>query len=263
MSAPSSSAKHRARRAACCARLACAALLFAGLFTLPARGDTVTIFAAASLRGALEAALDGAPVRIAYAGSAALARQLIAGAPADIFISANAAWMDTAEAAGVTTPASRKPLLTNRLALVAFNARVGPTPLSRAAVLEAAGKGPIAMALVDAVPAGIYGKAALTALGLWERLSDRVVQADNVRAALLMVSRGGADTGIVYATDAALAPDLTVVGLFGADTHGPIVYPAALTTGASPAARAVFDALFDKETRQTFDAFGFGRPSDG
>ncbi len=222
-----------------------------------ASAQTVTVFAAASTKTALDevaaryAEATGNRAVVSLAGSSALARQIEAGAPADVFISANTDWMDRLEAQGLVDPASRRDLLGNTLVLIATGGDpVAITPdLDLPAML---GEGRLAMALVDAVPAGIYGKAALESLGLWQGVAPRVAQADNVRAALALVASGEAPLGITYATDAQAEPRVRVLGTFPPESHAPIVYPVAAVNGAdsldflnflrSPSARAAFEA---------------------
>ncbi len=219
-----------------------------------AQAGDITVFAAASTADALSEAGEtweaetGNSVTVAAAGSSALARQIAAGAPADLFVSANVEWMDWLEEQGLILPESRRMLLGNALVLV----RTGPA-WGRAVELTpafdiAARLGPdarLAMALVEAVPAGIYGKAALQWLGQWDALGPRVAQADNVRAALALVALGEAPYGIVYATDAAAERRVHVVGTFPSRSHPPILYPGAVTrTATEPeTARAFLDWL--------------------
>jgi len=230
-----------------------------------ARADTVTVFAAASLKTALEEAADlhrggsDTTVTLAFAGSSALARQIEHGAPADIFISANPDWMDRLEARGLIDPASRFDLFGNRLVLIAHGADAAPVEIGPALPLaEMLGEARLAMALVDAVPAGIYGKAALTSYGLWDDVATRVAQADNVRAALALVATGATPLGIVYRTDASVEPRVTVVGTFPEDSHPPIVYPvAAVGTDPSGGAVAFLAFLRQPETTAVFARHGF------
>lgn len=193
------------------------------------------VLAAASLQGALDEALalwsaegHAAPV-VSYAGTSALARQVEAGAPADLFISADEAWMDALERQGLIRAGSRADLAGNRLVLVAQAG--SPIALDLAAgtdVAAALGDGRLAMADPEAVPAGRYGKAALTALGAWEALEGRIAPAENVRAALALVERGAAPLGVVYATDARASAAVRVVAVFPQDSHPPVVYPMAV-----------------------------------
>ncbi len=240
----------------------CAALL--SLVALPAAASGVTVFAAASLKTALDQIVTewqaggGAPVSVAYAGSSVLARQIEQGAPADMFLSADEAWMDSVEKAGVLKPASRADLLGNALVLVAHDPAARPVLLDKGADLAGLlGQGKLAMALVDSVPAGIYGKQALSALGQWDRVAPQVAQADNVRAALALVSTGEAPYGIVYATDAVADHGVTVVGTFPEDSHVPIVYPVALTATAGPEAAGFLAYLKGAKARAVFVAQGF------
>jgi molybdate transport system substrate-binding protein len=226
----------------------------------------VTVFAAASLKSALDdiAATYPAPVQISYGGSSTLARQIQYGAPADLFISANTDWMDVLERDGLITTGTRHTLLTNRLVLIA-----GPTVTDDLIVAPgfdlagALGQDRLAMALVDAVPAGLYGRAALQRLGVWDAIAPKVAQADNVRAALMLVAVGEAPYGIVYATDAAAAPEVRIVGTFPADSHAPIRYPAARVKGAGEAAQAFLDYLGSAPASDIFRKHGFGLPEPG
>lgn len=196
--------------------------------------DAIVVFAAASLKTALDrvagdwTAKTGITVRISYAGSSRLARQIERGAPADVFLSANVQWMDALEAKGLIDKASRQNLLTNRLVLIAHGRDAAPMVMEPGFDLVARlDDGRLAMAMVDAVPAGIYGKAALLNLGVWQVVAARVAQTDNVRMALQLVARGEAPLGIVYRSDAEASDDVTVVATFPAPTHPPIVYPVA------------------------------------
>lgn len=239
-------------------------LAFAALPGLAA-ADDVTVFAAASLKTALDPiaadfqAATGHQVAISYAGSGALAQQIVSGAPADIFISAAPQWMDEVENAGQIAPGTRADLLGNRLVLVAHDPAAAKVDLGAETDIPAMlDDGKLAMALVDSVPAGQYGKAALTRLGLWDAVAPHVAQADNVRAALALVSSGEAPLGIVYATDAAADPNVHVIGTFPADSHDPIVYPAArLKNGTDPADAAFFAALKAPGADQVFRGQGF------
>lgn len=226
---------------------------------------SVTVFAAASLKNAMDGiaaawrARTGHDVVVSLAGSSALARQIQAGAPADVFISANADWMDRLEADGLLIEGTRRDLLANSIVLVAHDGNVAPLEISPALDLSGLiGEGRLAMALVEAVPAGIYGKAALTQLGLWDTVAPKVAQADNVRAALALVATGEAPFGIVYATDAVAEARVGVVGTFPADTHPPIVYPAAVLDGRdNPLATDFLAFLGSAEASGIFAAEGF------
>jgi molybdate transport system substrate-binding protein len=235
---------------------------------LPAAAAEVTVFAAASLGGALDevaaawGARTGHTATLSYGASSALARQIEAAAPADIFISASVEWMDTLAASGNVREGTRADILGNTLVLIAHGRAAAPVTVDPALDLPGLlGEGKLAMALVDAVPAGIYGKAALTSLGLWDAVADRVAQSDNVRAALAFVARGEAPLGIVYATDAAAEDNVTVVGTFPADSHPPIVYPAALVARSTePAAQDLLAFLASPEAREIWQRYGFAVP---
>lgn len=226
----------------------------------------VTVFAAASLKTALDqVAADftqatGTPVTLSYAGSPALARQIAQGAPADIFLSASTEWMDDLAARGLIQPASRRDLLGNRLVLIG-PPDAAPVILSPDLdLLSRLAGGKLSMALVDAVPAGQYGKEALTTLGLWSAVEKDVVQSDNVRAALHLVALGEAPLGIVYASDAVAEPRVAVLATFPADSHRPITYPAAMTATAGPEAAAFLDHLASPQALRQFTAQGFLPP---
>ena len=227
--------------------------------------DGLTVFAAASLKNAMDEIAarfereTGHAVAVSFAGSSALARQIRYGAPADIFISANPGWMDALEREGLIDPASRFDLLGNALVLVAHGRDAAEVEIAPGMDLAAMlGEGRLAMTLVDAVPAGIYGKAALERLGAWEAAAPRVAQADNVRAALALVSSGEAPLGIVYATDAAADDNVTVVGTFPAGAHPPIVYPAAAVAASRNPHKSRFLAwLRGPAAREAFERQGF------
>lgn len=245
-----------------CRAAACAVVLV--LLPAAACAGQITVFAAASMKNALDnvaadwEAETGNRAVISYAGSSALAKQIIEGAPADIFISASTAWMDAVEAEGAVDPATRRDLLGNALVLVGA-ADAAPLTLGPDTDLpsELAG-GKLAMAMVDAVPAGVYGKQALTSLGLWESVAPHVAQAENVRAALALVSTGEAPMGIVYATDAHADANVGVRATFPANSHDPITYPVARVTGSQAEEAAAFlDFLHDPQARADFEAEGF------
>lgn len=235
-----------------------------------ARAETVTVFAAASLKTALDAVAaeweseTGNDVVIAYDGSAKMARQIIEGAPADLFISAAVNWMDAVEAAGLVVAGTRRDLLGNTLVLVAHGqagpVEIGPE-LDLAGMLDG---GRLAMGMVDSVPAGQYGKAALESLGLWASVEGSIAQSENVRAALALVAQGEAPLGIVYASDA-VADDgagdaVSVIGTFPADSHPPITYPAAVIAPEKAAVLDFLDALSSEAAGAIFAAQGFRVP---
>jgi molybdate transport system substrate-binding protein len=243
----------------------CAALIC--LAPAMAQSQGPTVLAAASLQESLSAAADrwaakghARPV-LSFAASSTLARQIDAGAPADLFISADEEWMDYLAGRNRLRSGSRASFLTNQLVLIApatstMHLRIAPDfPLVRA--LGPYGR--LAMADPDAVPAGKYGKQALITLGLWPQVRPRLAPAENVRAALMLVARGAAPLGIVYATDARAASDVRVLGLFPADSHRPIRYPLALITPSRhPDAEGFRRFLLSAEGKALFARFGFG-----
>ena len=231
-----------------------------------AQAKELVIFAAASLKNALDEAAatwvkeTGKPApKISYAASSALAKQLEQGAPADIFLSADLDWMDYVAGKKLIKPDSRVSLLANRIALIAPQDATAKVTLAPGVDLTAAlGGSRLAMANVDSVPAGKYGKAALEKLGGWDKVKDKIAQADNVRGALLLVSRGEAPLGIVYATDAAADPKVKVIATFPEETHPPIIYPMAQTAdSANPDAAAFLSFLRGPAARGFFEKQGF------
>lgn len=227
--------------------LACFPALALVAAPIRAAADEVVVFAAASLTNALNAVAEewtaetGKRATVSFAGSSALARQIQGGAPADIFISASVDWMDALEASGDLDAGTRRDILGNTLVLIAHGCDVAPVTVDE--TLDLVGMldgGRLSMALVDAVPAGVYGKAALTALGLWEPVAQRVVQSYNVRSALAFVAMGEAPLGIVYATDAAIDDNVSLIGTFPEDSHPPIILPAAITAQSSSPESAEF-----------------------
>jgi molybdate transport system substrate-binding protein len=222
------------------------------------------IFAAASLKTALDEVMEiwrregGGAVAASYAASSALARQLTQGAPAHLFISADLEWMDFAGSQGVVRPETRFNLAGNALVLVALKGRSKAVALTRGFDLAGAlGQGRLAVAQVDGVPAGKYAKAALETLGIWATVESRLAQSENVRAALLFVARGEAPFGIVYRSDAVAEPRVEVVATFPADTHPPIVYPAALTKVAHGQTIPFLQFLQSSKAQASFRAQGF------
>jgi molybdate transport system substrate-binding protein len=230
-----------------------------------AQGKDVLVFAAASLKNALDDIAgqwqreSGKKTVISYAASNTLIKQIEQGAPADIFISADLDWMDYGQQKGLIKPDSRFNLLGNRLVLIApkdanVSANIQPG-FDLAALLKG---GRLAMANVEAVPAGRYGKAALEKLGAWDGVKDKIAQAENVRAALVLVARGEAPLGIVYQTDTASDPTVKIVGTIPENTHPPIIYPIALTKeSANPDAQAFLNYLRSPTARTAFERQGF------
>ena len=247
------------------ALLTAAVLTAAGTVPAAAQGRDVLVFAAASLKNALDDIAaqwqreSGKKAAISYAASNTLIKQIEQGAPADIFISADLDWMDYGQQKGLIKPDTRSNLLGNRLVLVApkdsnISANIRPG-FDLAALLKG---GRLAMGNVDAVPAGKYGKASLEKLGAWDGVKDKIAQAESVRAALLLVARGEAPLGIVYQTDAASDPTVKIVGTFPENTHPPIIYPIALTKeSANPDAVALLNFLRSPAARPAFERQGF------
>jgi molybdate transport system substrate-binding protein len=223
------------------------AALVSGIGQAAAQGRDVLVFAAASLKNALDDIAGqwqrqtGKRVAISYAASNNLIRQIEQGAPADIFISADLDWMDYGQQKNLIKPETRANLLGNRIVLIAPKDSTLSIKVEQGFDLAAALKGGrLAMGSVNSVPAGKYGKAALEKLGAWDGVKDHIAQAESVRAALLLVSRGETPLGIVYQTDAASEPAVRIVGTFPEDTHPPIVYPVALTKDSNNATAADF-----------------------
>ena len=231
-----------------------------------AQTGALVIFAAASLKNALdEIAADWAraggrpPPRISYAASSTLAKQIEQGAPADLFLSADQDWMDYVEKKDLIRKSMRVDLLGNRIVAIApRDSKIALELRPGVDIGKALADGRLAMANVDAVPAGKYGKAALVKLGAWQNVKDRIAQAENVRAALLLVARGEAPLGIVYATDATAEPTVRIVAAFPEGSYPPIVYPAALTRQSKAADAPLFlDHLKSAKARASFERQGF------
>ncbi|MER9054658.1 molybdate ABC transporter substrate-binding protein [Mesorhizobium sp. M0904] len=227
--------------------------------------DKVVVFAAASLKEGLDAvnkaceADVGEVATISYAASSALARQIESGAPADVFISADLDWMKYLSDRKLTKPETEVKLLGNQIVLVAPRDSKVETRIEKGFALAGlVGDGKLAMGDVKAVPAGKYGKAALESLGVWSSVKGKVAQAENVRAALKLVSTGEAALGIVYATDAHAEPGVKVVGTFPAGTHPPIIYPVAqLADSKGKDAPAFLKCLQSAKAGELFKAQGF------
>ncbi len=249
-------------------RIVTVVLLVSGCTAMPVHAQQrgPLVLAAASLREALTEAADvwgsqrhARPV-IAFAGSSALARQVEAGAPADLFIPADEEWMDHVAGKGLIRPDSRVAFLSNQLVLIA---PVGSTlrlsigrgfPLARAL-----GNARLAMADPDSVPAGRYAKAALIHFGVWPSVAPRLARSDNVRTALVLVERGEAPLGIVYATDARASNRVRVLATFPGGSHPPITYPLAMLRGSTnPDASAFRRFLISREGKAIFARHGFG-----
>jgi molybdate transport system substrate-binding protein len=228
------------------------------------QSSEVLVFAAASLQDVLDALVEpalrstGIRMRISYAASSALARQIENGAPAGLFISADLDWMDYLAQRKLVDATSRVNLAGNRLVLIAPRSEPASLRIAPGFALAAAlGGSRLALANPDAVPAGKYAKAALTALRVWDSVAGKVAAAETVRAALLLVARGEARLGIVYATDAKVEPGVTVVDTFSETLHPPIVYPAALVPNRGAGASKLLEFLKSDTATKAFQAQGF------
>ncbi|MEO0818819.1 MAG: molybdate ABC transporter substrate-binding protein [Pseudomonadota bacterium] len=231
-----------------------------------ANGNRVVVFAAASLAEALEEATAGWEAEtgqsavLSFAGSGTLAKQIERGAPAGVFLSANTAWMDYLAERDLLVPGSRDNLLGNRLVLVGAPFAGAPAVLDAAFDLGGRlGEGRLALGLTEAVPAGIYARAALESLGHWDAVRDRLAETDNVRAALALVARGEAPLGIVYASDLSGTEGIGVLATLPAESHPPIRYDAALIRGPgdADAAASLLAHLASPEAAEIFRRHGF------
>jgi len=238
--------------------------MFAVISQVRSAEPPLLVFAAASLTESLTEiarayeAETGREVRLSFAGSMALARQIEASSGADLFISADIDSMDYLAARDLVAVESRRDLLGNRLVLIC--PADDPVVLAVGPDFDIAGTlagGRLALANTESVPAGRYAKAALTSLGVWDAVSGRLAETEDVRGALALVARAEAPLGIVYATDARVEPDVAVVGMFPESTHPPILYPAALIQDARPGAGTFLDYLEGDAARAVFLRFGF------
>lgn len=238
--------------------------IMAMLMSSAAPAADITVFAAASLTDALNeinsvwAKETHHSAAISFAASSALARQIEAGSPADLFISADTAWMDYLDQRSLVQHRTRRDLLGNHLVLIepaSSHARIAIVPHFDLA--GALGSGRLAVADPDSVPAGKYAKASLTALGVWDSVANRLARAENVRIALKYVARGDVPFGIVYTTDAMAEPLVRIGATFPDATHPPIVYPVALTTNARPLAREFLSYIAGAHASAIFRKDGF------
>lgn len=237
--------------------------LFSGAAPATAQETRITVFAAASLKNAIDAANaafardTGLKVVASYAASSALMKQIEQGAPADVFASADLDWMDYGTRKGFVREDTRVNLLGNALVLIARkDAPLGPVTIGRGFDLAAlAGNGRIVTGDARFVPVGKYARAALEGLGAWNAAEKKFAFVENVRAALILVARGEASLGIVYATDAQVEPNVKVIGTFPAES--PIVYPVALTASAQPEAMRYIAFLRSPAARVIFERYGF------
>jgi molybdate transport system substrate-binding protein len=248
-------------------------LVLAYILTAPAyaaddRSQEVLVFAAASLTnvldeiGAAYRQQTRQTVKFSYAASSALARQLEAGARADVFFSADLEWMDYVQARSLIDRTTRRNVLGNRLALVApVDSTIALKIAPGFALVAALGNGRLATGDPESVPVGKYARSALTSLGIWNDVADRLVRADNVRSALAFIARGETPLGIVYETDAKIEKRVRVVDFFPADSHPPIVYPVAMTAQARPAGRQFIAFLQSSAAQNAFEKYGFQKSS--
>lgn len=226
-------------------------------------GDDLKVYAAASLTNALteiSAAYEKAHdvgVRNVYAASSTLARQIEAGAPAQVFISADQKWMDYLQDRGHLQPGTRRNLLGNTLVLIAPRGKGMAVTMAPGFDLPAAFNGKLCTGDPDSVPAGIYARQGLQKLGWWNALKGRVVGTDDVRTALAFVERAECRLGVVYATDAAISSRVEVIATFPEDSHDPVIYPVALVQGASAGAQAYEDFLASDAAKSIFLKYGF------
>lgn len=232
----------------------------------PAAAEPITVFAAASLKESFDEAAaayqkaTAQPVRVSYAASSALARQIEQGAPADVFVSADLDWMDYLRERKLIDDGSRRNLLGNTLVLIAPKTSKAKAVALKPGVklLPLLGDGRIALALTASVPAGKYARAAFTSLGVWDQLQPKVAEAENVRAALMLVARGEAPLGVVYGSDAKAEPNVRVLATFPAGSHPPIVYPIArLSASKQPNAAAFVKWLKSPAASAIFRRHGF------
>jgi molybdate transport system substrate-binding protein len=230
-----------------------------------AQQKTLTIFAAASMKNALDeidaafTARTGLRINAAFAASSTLARQIEQGAPADIFVSADTDWMDYAASKKSIDEPTRTNLLGNSIVLIApKDSRIDHVVIAPGFDFAGlVGDGKIATGDVNAVPVGKYAKAALERLGAWSAVERKFAMAESVRAALTLVARGEATLGIVYATDAKIEPGVKVVGIFPADSHPPVIYPVAATANANAASSDYLAFLRSSAAKAIFEKYGF------
>lgn len=243
-------------------RTALLAAVVLNAVTVAASAETLTVFAAASMTdamgkiGAAFTEKTETEVVFSFAGTGALARQIEAGAPADLFISADEKWMAYVDKAGAVKSETIRPIARNSLVLVGA-ADAKPIDLTPEALGGKLGENRLAIADTETVPAGRYGKAALQTTGLWETVADKLAPMDNVRVALASVARGDTPLGVVYGSDAHVEPKVSVLATFPADSHPAIVYPAALTKVAKDGAQGFLDFLTAPEAQAILTESGF------
>ena len=242
--------------------------LMAAIATAPApvaAQETLTVFAAASLRNALDdttaayTKATGVKVTASYAATSALAKQMESGAPADVFLSADLKWMDYVGDKKLIKADSRYNLLGNRLVLIAGkDSKIGAVKIDQGFdIARLAGDGRIAVADVKAVPAGRYAKASLEKLGSWAAAEPKLAMAENVRATLAFVARGETPIGIVYETDAKVEPNVRIIATFPDGSYPPVTYPVAATVNAKAGAAKYLAFLRGNEAKAIFEKYGF------
>lgn len=240
-------------------------VLLAAFSPASAEDKTITVFAAASMKNALDEvdaayiAKTGVKITASYAASSVLAKQIEQGAPADVFVSADSDWMDYAASRKTINELSRVNLLGNSIVLIApKDSNIDNVAIAQGFDLaKLAGDGRIATGDVKSVPVGKYAKAALTSLGAWQAAEPKFAMAESVRAALTLVARGEAALGIVYSTDAKVEPGVKIVGTFPADSHPAIIYPVAATTTAKPETNDYLAFLRSTAAKTIFEKYGF------
>ncbi len=241
------------------------ALAFAGASQPLRAQEQIMVFAAASLKNALDdldtafSRATGVKVTASYEASSALARQIEQGAPTDVFISADLRWMDYAAEHKLIKPDTRLNLLGNKLVLIApKDSKLEKVAIGQGFdIAKLAGDGRIAVADVKAVPAGLYAKAALEKLGSWTAAAPKLAQAENVRATLAFVARGETPVGIVYETDARIESKVKIIGTFPDDSYPPVTYPVAATATAKSMAARYLDFLRSSTAKAIFERYGF------
>lgn len=227
--------------------------------------ETITVFAAASLKNALDdvnaafTKASGVKVTASYAASSALAKQIESGAPADAFISADLKWMDYLAGKKLIKPDTRFNLLGNKLVLITGkDSNLSELKISHGFdIAKLAGDGRIAVADVKAVPAGLYAKAALENLGSWAGAEPKLAQGENVRATLAFVARGETPIGIVYETDAKVEPNVKIVGYFPDGSYPPVTYPVAATPSSNVNVTKYLQFLRNSAAKAVFEKYGF------
>lgn len=239
-------------------------LLFGNAIAQDQKKRDLLVFAASSLTdvlGELSAAYEketGTKVKLSFAASSVLARQIESGGNADVFVSADREWMNYLDERKLLHAGTRRDLVGNRLVLIApADSRVELEIKPKFKLAQALGEGRLATGDPDTVPVGKYARAALTKLGVWSDVETKIARAENVRTALMYVARGESPLGIVYATDAAVEPKVRVVDTFPANTHDPITYPASATRSASADAKGFLDYLSSPAASASWKKFGF------